>query len=273
AAQEGVTSILPDRPVEPIWLVMGSAFFFHGFVFVWQTVGVLRAAERHLEGSGQMFGLWGAQLALIVAAFWVLSYSLEAWHLTQNAEIDDIPSQAELKAERAARYNLTLSPDGRALEFEGSLELGVTARLKEMLDTLPPITEVRLSSSGGNIYEARGLAAIIRRRGLGTVVVSECSSACTTAFIAGTTRRMARKAKLGFHQYRIDADYAVLFADIDTEQERDLAAYRESGVEPWFLDKVYQRDASEMWYPAISELLDANVVTEVIDRSGEQQQN
>ena len=133
AAQEGATAALATKPLPPVWLIVVWVAVFHLALFVWQAIGVLRAAERHLGGSGQMSRLWGVQLMLGLAAFWSLSYSLEAWLLTRP-EINPVPSQAQLQDERARKYSIGLTPDGRALHLEGSIELGVTARLRDFLD-------------------------------------------------------------------------------------------------------------------------------------------
>jgi hypothetical protein len=244
------------------WLVFSLIISCHGVVFVWQAVGVLRAAEHHVSGSGARFPVWGTQLSLVVATFWVISYGLEAWQMTQVAP-DDLPSQAEVEAARAAKYRIDYIPETRQLVLVGSLELGVTAHLKTQLDAFPDAEQIILSSAGGNIYEARGLANTIRLHGLEAVVVSSCRSACTIAFIGGVQRTLARGAELGFHQYRIDADYVVLNANPQLEQERDRAMFRQAGVAEWFLNKMFEHVSSEMWYPTLPELLRAGVVTDV----------
>lgn len=173
--QETGATFLPPGRVFPVWLVMPVVVIFHGCIFVWQAVGLLRAADRYCQGSGQMFKVWGSQLALIVAALWVLSYSLEAWYLTQPQTDTTMPSLAELEAKRATRYSLSLSDDQTFVVLEGSLELGITKRLSTLLDAHPSVKTIRLTSPGGNIFEARSLAAQIQNRGLATSVDSECS--------------------------------------------------------------------------------------------------
>lgn len=242
-------------------LIFALAVVFHGFVFVWQVVGVFRASGAHIRASGSMAPVWGSQLAIVAAVLWVISYSFGAWQMTLPVP-NLLKSQAELDAERAAKYRIEPSTDGRSLTLAGSLELGITDHLRDQLKAYPDVDRIILSSTGGNIYEARGLANIIRQNNLNTLVIAECSSACTTVFIGGAKRQLAPGSKLGFHQYRIDADYAVLNADPLREQNRDRAAFLQSGVAVWFLDKMFNSDASEMWYPELPELIDANVVTE-----------
>ena len=264
--QEVATGALPEDQRVPLWLAVLLVVTLHGGLFIWQAVGLLRATDHHSQGSGQMFKVWGTQLALIVATLWILSYSLEAWHLTQAKPPDAFPSQAEMNAERAAKYSLTLSDDNTRLSLEGTLELGVTAQLAELLAANPDVARIHLTSLGGNIFEARGLAALIRSNGLSTSVDHECSSACTLVFIGGRTRQMASDAKLGFHQYRLDTEAVILSVDPEREQERDLAAFRQAGVAPWFLEELFQSRATEMWYPPLSDLQRAGVVTEIVPR-------
>ena len=249
-------------------LVLALALVFHGVLFVWQAVGVLRATEVYVRTSGAMAPVWGTQLATAVAFFWAITYAFGAWQMTLP-DSDLLKSQAELEAERAAKYSIEPSEDGLSLAITGSLELGITKRLKDQLKANPNAAQIILSSTGGNIFEARGLAKTIQQNGLNTLVVSECSSACTTAFIGGAERRVAPGGRLGFHQYRIDADYAVLKADPAREQNRDRAVFLQSGVADWFVEKMFASTASEMWFPDISELLEANVVTETSPPDGE----
>lgn len=241
-------------------LVLLLVLFTHGVVFIWQAVGVLRASEAHVSGYGAMAPVWGAQLGLVLAFIWIIAYVQDAWQMTIPV-FDSSIIQSKMEAERTAKYNIKPSADQRTLTLSGSLELGITARLKSKLIAYPNVEQIVLNSTGGNIYEARGLSNTIRQNGLNTLVMSECSSACTTVFIGGAKRQLASGARLGFHQYRIDANYAVLNANPLLEQGRDRAIFLRSGVEVWFADKMFASPSSQMWYPELSELMDARVVT------------
>ncbi|WP_420403282.1 hypothetical protein [Nisaea sp.] len=242
--------------------VLLLALLFHGVLFVWQAVGVIRAGAAHIRTSGYMAPVWGTQLVLVCACFWVMTYAIDAWRMTLPVP-DDLRPQTELEAERAGKYSIEPTPDGRSLTLSGSLELGITDHLRQRLKAYPDVRRIILSSTGGNIYQARGLSNTIRQNGLNTLVLSECSSACTTVFIGGIKRQLASGGKLGFHQYRIDADYAVLRADPSREQDRDRAIFLQAGVAAWFLDMMFESQPSGMWYPELAELIDAHVVTEV----------
>lgn len=260
AAQDGLVHVLGEDFSGHKTPVLVLAVFFHGVVFVWQSVGVLRAAESTLRARGSMAPVWGVQAATAAALFLSLSYLFGAWQLTISRP-DPIKIQAEVEANRAAKYRIELAPDGQSLVLTGTLELGITRHLKTRLERYPETSQIVLTSTGGNIYEARGLAGVIRQNGLSTLVRSECSSACTTVFIGGADRKLLPGARLGFHQYRIDADYAVLGADPADEQRRDRALFLKAGVAEGFVDKMFDSGASEMWFPERAELREANVVT------------
>ncbi|MCB1331907.1 MAG: hypothetical protein KDK28_21630 [Maritimibacter sp.] len=248
-------------------LVLGLALVFHGGLFVWQAVGVIQAAEAHARSSGAMAPAWGAQLATALAFLWVLTYGLDAWQASAGRP-DALAVQRETERARAARYSLTPADDGRSLVFAGSFELGATVRLAAALAAHPGVTEVVLDSAGGNIYAARGVSQLIRDRAVDTLVRAECSSACTVAFIGGTGRRLAPGGRLGFHQYRSDVGYDLLQSDPGGEQVRDRARFEAAGVAPWFLDRMFEATASQMWYPTPAELVAAGVVTEPVPGPG-----
>ena len=247
-----------DYHDERLW-VFAAIFVFHGVIFVWQAVGVLRAAEAFIKARGATAGLWATQLLAAIGLFLVLSYSFGAWQMTLPAP-DPLQQLAELDAERRAKYTLKLDASTATLTLAGTLELGITKAFKTIIEANSDIQRVVLFSTGGNIYEARGLSQVIRRNGLATHVPKECSSACTTVFVGGVHRSVADNGRLGFHQYRIDADYAVLAADPAREQERDHQLFRQAGVAQWFIDRMFRRSADQMWYPDRSELLDAGVI-------------
>jgi hypothetical protein len=238
--------------------VLVFTLVFHGGLFVWQVVGVIRASESHIRARGAMSPVWGTQLALILTLLWVLIYVQKAWLMTLPIP-EDIGNPRI--AAREAAYTIDLTSDGQALTVTGSLELGITRALEDRLEAHPTVEQVVLDSAGGNIYAARGMSRVIREHGLNTLVMSECSSACTIAFIGGHMRQVGEGARLGFHQYRVHANYAVLGANPLAEQERDRALFLRTRVQEWFTDRMFDSPALDMWFPHASELREANVIT------------
>lgn len=245
-------------------LVLGLAALAHGGLFLWQVVGVLRAGEAWIRDRGSMAHVWGAQLGCL-AAFWLTaSYALGAWQMTvyRPPERDIL---AEMDREHASRYTMELSPDGASITVRGSIELGITRRLGELIAANPGTRLLVIESDGGNIYEARGVARLLRENAMASLVDRSCTSACTTAFIGGVKRSMKRDARIGFHQYRVEAGYAVIITDPAKEQDRDREVFRIASVKPWFLDRMFATEASGMWFPDPAELVDAGVIQEIID--------
>ena len=238
-------------------LVLATAF--HGILFIWQAIGVFRAGEALIRDHGAIALHWGAQLGVIVAFWLTTSYALNAWQMTIDVP-DYVDHEALMNAERASHYQILAGPGGTVL-IRGTLELGITRKLRDTLDSDGAIKAVTLSSVGGNIYEARGLAKLFHEKGLRTQVFDECSSACTTAFIGGIERLLKPGARLGFHQYRIEANYTVLGANPKLEEEKDEALYLQAGVSADFVRHMHSAKPEAMWYPETSELIGAGVVT------------
>ena len=250
--------IAPPSGADPI-LTLPLAFLAHVIVFVWQVVGTLRAAEADIKGGGAMAPVWGAQLGCLIAFWLVLSDVWGAWQSAQPTPPPDDFVQRQ-QAARAASYSMTLRDANTTLAFQGTIAGGSTKAFKAQLEAMPSITLVTLSSEGGSIYEARGLAKVIREAGIATRVDDSCTSACVLAFIGGATRSLGRDGQLGFHQYRVDASYDVPFAKLHFEQERDRTLFEEAGVSKDFTQIMFKARAEDMWFPTRDELTAANVL-------------
>lgn len=79
--------------------VLILAFVFHGILFVWQAVGVVRASEVHVRERGYMAPAWATQLPLIISVFWVGIFALEAWQMT--LQVPDDPRKSRGTGSRA----------------------------------------------------------------------------------------------------------------------------------------------------------------------------
>jgi hypothetical protein len=244
-------------PLDFAWVILWIVA--HIIIFLWQAVGVLSSGERHIRQLGSVTSTWGTQLGILIALFFVLS---DIWsvRLMANPPKDPINFADRMDREHSAKYNFQLSDDKKTLVFSGEIAPGTTKTVTAFLAANPDVETLSLTGHGGNIYEARGLAKMAREAQLDTLALDVCSSACTVAFIGGVSRRLAPGARLGFHQYRVDATYDLPFADPLAEQERDLALFRASGVKDWFLDFMFHKQSEDIWYPSIAELERAGVV-------------
>jgi hypothetical protein len=175
-------------------------------------------------------------------------------------------SESSGSKDASSEFTVQVSADQRTLDFSGPIVIGVTERVRAVLDAHPGITTIRLTSPGGRVVEARDLADIIRSRGLTTVAAGNCASACTVIFMAGRDRLLAPAGSIGFHRYRSP----------DPQQEEaqanmaiDRRIFRTQGVPNWFLDQAFDTPNSEMWRPSLAEMEVANVVTGAVAVNGQ----
>lgn len=244
------------------FLVISTTLLFHGLLLVWQLVGVVRAAENDFASRGNMALVWASQLGAVVMFLLTAVYALGAlqWTLAVPVDEDVLTNMAR---ERASQYELSVSSNGQLLIIQGSIESGITQAVRKLLQLHPLIKQVNITSLGGNVYEGRALAKLFRDYQLNTRVVGICASACTTAYAGGAVRSASIDAALGFHQYRIDANYAVVVVDVQKEQERDAALFVDAGVSSDFVHTLFEKSPGDMWWPSQHELLRARMIHEI----------
>ena len=232
-------------------------------LFPWQTIGLLRSAERHYRQYRRPVTLYSVQ------AFILISLTLLASHFVGLAQTLSIAhSFEEFKSKTSPpRYSIQLTDNGKQLAIQGALDFGITEAVSLLLKTHPSVKRVMLESEGGQIYEGRGLAVLFNQHALDTYSDSYCLSSCTTAFIGGAKRYLAENAKLGFHQYSIESKNLQAFQgfyNLDAEQDKDMEIYRSKNIEESFIQKIFHKPKHEFWYPSLEILLKAGVVTKVI---------
>ena len=229
-------------------------------VFPWQLVGVVRSARRAVAGFD--YGALGLLAPLVVG---LSVFTALPQVLVLGQWLAGPPSLPPAYAPRAPDYALELSADGRLVRVSGFLDFGVTRDLRELLLGNPDLVAVVLDSEGGQVYEGRALAKMIRAHGLDTFSLAGCSSACATAFIGGRHRWLAPGARLGFHQYRLDGSYMHPLVDISAEQRTDIAFFASQAIAGDFLGRVFEQPYSGIWYPSSEELLAARVIDGLLD--------
>ncbi len=253
-----------ERPRVFIGATVGYLIVTRLIIYPWQIVGLLRAVDKHYLTYERAIIRYGVQATIVT------SLALTAAHIIGEAQ--SLVIYKEKTAFEASRgktdYSLSLANQGEVLHLKGSLDIGITGALKKMLDQHPQVRAVILDSDGGQIYEGRGLAMLFTERGLDTYSFSGCSSACSTAFIGGINRFLGTRAKLGFHQYRLDSATTLQFYkfyDLDIEQKKDLEIYRAKNINDEFLKRAFETPSDGMWYPDVQTLIDAGVIHAVVD--------
>ncbi len=231
----------------------------HAVILPWQIVGLWRSCRRHLEERGDLVVVTFAQAAVIVA----LVITAGATTTTVQRIIGYRADIAESDARTSPRFSLAVIPDGQAVAIEGPIELGLSRALADLLAGEPNIDSIILNSDGGRVFEARGVAKQIIDKKLNTHVTAHCRSACTIAFIAGSTRTLGSNAKLGFHSYRLNAPQAL--TDPLKEQEKDKVFFLQQGVQQEFVVRAFATPHEDMWHPDVSDLLRAHVVHRIVE--------
>lgn len=225
------------------------------FIYSWQVVGVLRACDLRVKSDTGRSWATAAQVALVVSLAVTLIATIETYQSLQAFKRDLILKQL---VSPEPQYSLDLIEQNTLIHLHGSFQIGITNRVAELIARYPDIAGIILDSDGGQIYEGRGLARLIRENDLQTFSLDKCLSSCTTAFVAGTIRTLGSNARLGFHQYKTYSVFPGI--DVEQEQSKDMAIFVKQGVSPEFLEKIFLRPPEEMWWPEIDELLSAGVI-------------
>ena len=224
-------------------------------IYPWQVVGVLRSCAIRIRlDTGQMRAI-AAQFAVAVSLAVILISTVETY---QSLQIYKHKLALEGISPPIPEYTLDLIKQDTLIHLRGPFEIGITNNVSDLIDRYPQVTGIILDSVGGQIYEGRGLARLIRENKLQTISLEQCLSSCTTAFVAGVTRSLGTNARLGFHQYKT---YSLIPSiNVDNEQAKDMAIFVKQGVAPEFIDKIFMHPPEDMWWPEIDELLAAGVV-------------
>lgn len=233
-------------------------------VLAWQSVGVMRSCERYLVNYGNPVLGRAAQACVIAAALGAIIAAVGAVQEVGARQIE-LALDREWKAKTTRVYDITRIPGGALARLGGDMQNGTTRELERWLDDNPGIEGLVLDSTGGRVYEGRGVARVVTERNLDTYTFTGCYSACTTAFIAGRRRFVADGAKLGFHQYRYDTTKNLGYLDPKAEEEKDRIWYRGRDIDERFLERVFETPDSQMWFPEHALLIDYGVIHGIVD--------
>lgn len=219
---------------------------------------MLRSCDSNIRNYISSGWTRSAQFLVLTCFAATIIWGLSLGQLLWKIKIDNQLSATEIK--NTAEYSFETT-DHSSVSIQGIINPGITRELKKYLSLKPTIELINLNSTGGNIFEARGIAKLIEAKKLNTHVLENCFSSCTTVFIAGQKRTLAHNAKLGFHQYRVNSNK--LFApnvNVKKELDKDIATFRKQGVSQTFLDRAFLRPHTDMWFPDHSDLIEAGVI-------------
>ncbi|MFQ5438629.1 MAG: hypothetical protein ACE5DK_07355 [Paracoccaceae bacterium] len=243
-----------------IWLISGSGVagviaVVAGFaILLWQVVGGVRTAERVMRETGDLLKV----VALYAGVLLVILVALAQ-------AVDIVVGRAPIPAGRvgAPVAMLDIDQTARMVRVDGTIDYPLNTALRATIAANPSLRVVLLNSDGGSIFAARALAATIENARLQTRVEGHCYSACTIAFMAGTSRTLGPEGHLGFHRYQFDSDWRVQTLDVGEQEALDRAFFASRGVSGAFLDRVNVTAPSAIWVPTTAELLEGGVISEL----------
>jgi len=223
------------------WTISNSIVFCIAVVLsVWSLVGMLRSAGNFLEKGDNTRWALTAQLLTIIGTLALLMQSNEK--VPQIAESTLLYFGHDPIGDPA-----TLNVDGNNLHIDGLITDDVAEAFKALIDTHPEVTQISMFSGGGRLDAAEAIASIISKRKLNTLVVQECSSACTIIFLSGKIRIFDIGSKLGFHGPR-----ALGRSDVESQNSSPeiFDAYEGVGLSSAFIDEALTTPSDSMWYPS-----------------------
>lgn len=167
---------------------------------------------------------------------------------------------------------IDLGPLGPGLLLAGQIGPGDSDRIERALDAAgPELRAVALHSPGGVVDEGLRLGALIRARGLMTVVIAgaSCNSACTLVLFGGVARHVSAQAWIGMHQARtlVDRVLPIGLAEIGVQevQSRILAHTGAMGVDPLVQVHALATPPDQAYFLVPEELTRYRVATDLID--------
>lgn len=219
---------------------------------LWWGVGVARAAIGHGADGGSSLVTLLALATGLGAFVWV---GLFWWHSARHVA----PDVWAVFSGSAAPAAVQVEQGGGRLALVGDLEFGSTRALRAALDAHPQARVVRLESRGGRVAEGLALGELIAARGLDTLVVGGCSSACVTAFAGGRQRLIAAGAQLGLHSAGGAGASAAAVGEANRRSDAFMAA---RGVDLRVLEKGAAVAHDAIWFPEPMVLLASNLATD-----------
>lgn len=230
------------------WILVAQFIVFRVLVFTWQSVGIVRAADKAYVADGNVirsYAIYGAVLIGIAMLF------MDAIHIV-HISLEPQRSQAQEDARDAMEsrdYSLFMCDAGDTLHVSGYFDFGLSRDIARILIEHSTINTVVLDSLGGPVSEGRGVAKLLMDRELNTWSSSGCASACVIAFAGGKLRGMDANAKLGLHRYRLDATNTALNIDVSAEMEADLKFLSRRGIDIAAIEQGLKSHSETLWFP------------------------
>jgi hypothetical protein len=129
--------------------------------------------------------------------------------------------------------------------LRGPMHFGSAEALQRAMERHPQLTLVELDSPGGYVVEGLRMAQMLTRRGMDTVALGECASACTLLFAAGQARYLGQDAEMGFH--RSGRRYGPVGEGWSATDHAMADYYTQRGVNRGFVEKALAPSSADLW--------------------------
>jgi hypothetical protein len=219
----------------------------------WGAIGVGRSAKRADdmgEGLFRVYGAAGLVMACAIGTVGQFGFSTRGWLAYFSTLAVNQGPQAQVSVD-ASRSKMTI---------KGEFDFGTTQRVRAELLASPTVRLVEFESPGGVAIEGIALAELLEAKGVDTLVLKSCSSACVTAFAGGERRFLGPKGRLGLHS--AGGGFRRGGRDADLEHERIL---QRRGVAKWLIEAESATPYSDILMPGPNTLLASGLVTGMWD--------
>lgn len=219
-------------------------------ITAWAVVGILQSSTNYLQQGGRVaLGVTAMVFMLISTLCLILQISKTSPAIIESGllqvGIDPLGAPA------------ALTVTGRELHIDGHLTINLAEAFTALINKHPDVDQISMTSPGGRLDTALQIASIISERKLSTVVVGECSSACTIIFLSGKIRMFDINSTLGFHSPSVPG-ISDLEARFRSPEVTD--AYEAAGLSEAFISKALRTPSTSTWHPSDEVLIEAGAV-------------
>lgn len=224
----------------------------------WWAIGLMRTSMRLLTGGYFFTPAIAFLTAVATGLFWVTTLVPEAYELAgvvRKSVAEDREDSARYKKPWSVEYHPVL----HRLIASGRIGEGSAKALDTAIVQHPSIKLLELESPGGLISERDQIIEVVQKHHLDTVVLQDCSSACTDVYLAGERRYITDKSTFGFHHsgYR-GRDRETVWG---VAEHMSGIFFRSRGVKEEFFRKALGTPNADIWQPSTIELRDSGFAT------------
>jgi len=245
---------LSSEPVFESQIYIASFVVYLTLIAPWSWIGTWRSCAKHTDKPP---GAYGRLLIRGLLLTWI---GVVGIFIYQERSVIESRISLALELDSNGGYTVSIDPQHGEILVNGGFEIGLTDEIAAVYASHPETVTIAFGTSlGGWVFEANKLAQFIGENRLNTTVLSECSSACTIAYIAGSRRTLSVGASMGFHQFasQIHRD-----PNRGTSANESIAQvfFELNGVSSEFTDLMFQAPHDDMWYPSSQVLFRSGVV-------------